>query len=120
MSSSMQTILIVGGTGGIGEAFARRWYKQGKKIILTGRRKERLQKIQAELPGTEILVMDNSDLASLPQKVEEILSTFPKVDTVWINSGIQRTYMVRLRQALSCLKLINTCRLTTHQQAATR
>lgn len=93
----MSTILVVGATGGIGEAFARRWYKQGKKLILTGRREERLKTIQSELPGCEILVMDNSNLASLPQKVEKILSSYPKLDTVWINSGVQKTYKVSLQ-----------------------
>lgn len=92
MSSSMNVILIIGATGGIGEAFARRWHGQGKKVILTGRRGERLKQIQSDLPGSETLVMDNSDLASLPQKVKEITSKFPKLDTVWINSGIQTSY----------------------------
>jgi uncharacterized oxidoreductase len=94
MSAAMKTILVIGGTGGIGEAFARRWHMQGKKIILTGRREERLKQIQNDLPGCEILVMDNSDLASLPQKVNEITSKFPALDTVWVNSGIQKTYQV--------------------------
>ena len=94
MSASMNTILIIGATGGIGEAFAQRWHKQGKKIILTGRREERLKQIQNDLPGSESFVMDNSDLASLPQKVEEIISRFSALDTVWVNSGILRAYKV--------------------------
>ena len=88
----MNVILIIGATGGIGEAFARRWHGQDKKVLLTGRREERLKQIQSDLPGSETLVMDNSDLASLPQKVKEITSKFPKLDTVWINSGIQTSY----------------------------
>jgi uncharacterized oxidoreductase len=94
MSASMNTILIIGATGGIGEAFARRWHKQGKKIILTGRREERLKHIQNDLPGSETFVMDNSDLASLPQKVKHITSRFAALDTVWVNSGILRAYKV--------------------------
>ena len=94
MSASMKTILIIGGTGGIGEAFARRWHKQGKCIILTGRREERLKQIQKDLPGSEILVMDDSDITSLPQKVKDITLRYPAIDTVWVNSGILRTYKV--------------------------
>lgn len=78
----MRTILVVGGTGGIDEAFTRRWHKQGKKVILTGRREERLKEIQKDLPGSKIFFMDNSDLSSLPQKVETITSNFPDLDTV--------------------------------------
>jgi NAD(P)-dependent dehydrogenase (short-subunit alcohol dehydrogenase family) len=38
----MNTILIIGGTSGLGEGFARRFHGLGKKVIVTGRRAERL------------------------------------------------------------------------------
>jgi short-subunit dehydrogenase involved in D-alanine esterification of teichoic acids len=51
MGSRINTILIIGGTSGIGEAFARRFHQDGKKVIITGRREERLSALQSELPG---------------------------------------------------------------------
>ena len=54
MSDQFKTILIIGATSGLGEGFARRFHAQGKKIIATGRRLERLQALQEELPGLEI------------------------------------------------------------------
>ncbi|KIX07639.1 uncharacterized protein Z518_02292 [Rhinocladiella mackenziei CBS 650.93] len=89
MTSSMSTILIFGGTGGIGESFARAFHQMGKKVIITGRREGRLAAIAKELPGLETYTMDNSDLAALPSHVENILSKYPSIDTVWVNSGIQ-------------------------------
>lgn len=54
MSDQFRTILIVGATSGLGEGFVRRFHAQGKKVIATGRRIERLQALQKELPGLEI------------------------------------------------------------------
>jgi serine 3-dehydrogenase len=43
------TILITGATSGFGEATARRFIREGWKVIGTGRRAERLQALAAEL-----------------------------------------------------------------------
>lgn len=85
----MSTILILGGTGGIGESFARAFHKMGKKVIVTGRRVARLAALADELPGLETYAMDNSVLDSLAGHAETLLSRFPDIDTVWVNSGIQ-------------------------------
>ena len=54
MSDQFKTILIVGATSGLGEGFVRRFHAQGKKVIATGRRVERLRALQKELSGLEI------------------------------------------------------------------
>ena len=92
MSASINTILILGGTGGIGEAFARRFHAAGKKVIITGRRQDRLSKLKSELPGSETYQMDNSDLSSLQIRVQDLISKYPDIDTIWINGGIQYSY----------------------------
>ncbi|KAL9037396.1 MAG: hypothetical protein Q9180_003737, partial [Flavoplaca navasiana] len=51
MSDTFQTILIIGATSGIGEGLARRFHAQGKKVIITGRRQDRLDALTQELPG---------------------------------------------------------------------
>jgi short-subunit dehydrogenase involved in D-alanine esterification of teichoic acids len=62
MSSRIQTILILGATGGIGEALARKFHAQGKKVIVTGRREHKLQRLAQDLPGLETRVVRNPDL----------------------------------------------------------
>lgn len=92
MSASITTILIIGGTSGIGAAFARRFHKRDKRVVVTGRRADRLQALRDELPGLETYVMDNNDLAALPGHVATLTSKYPDINTVWINSGIQESY----------------------------
>ena len=95
MNSSIKTILVIGGTSGIGESFARRWHSMGKTVIITGRRKERLEELEKSLPGLRSYAMDNTDLAALPIHVEKLFESFPDIDTVWINSG--KGYMSSIR-----------------------
>jgi short-subunit dehydrogenase involved in D-alanine esterification of teichoic acids len=53
MTSNINTILIVGATSGIGEQFARRFHSLGKKVIITGRRADKLTALEQELSGIE-------------------------------------------------------------------
>ena len=46
---SNQLALITGASSGIGEAFARQLAQQGYDLCITGRRKEKLEAIAAEL-----------------------------------------------------------------------
>jgi NADP-dependent 3-hydroxy acid dehydrogenase YdfG len=53
MDSRLSTILIFGATSGLGEGYARRFHAMGKKVIITGRRADRLAALKQELPGLE-------------------------------------------------------------------
>ena len=44
-------VLVIGGTSGIGEAFVRRYHEQGKHVVATGRRANRLERLKSELKG---------------------------------------------------------------------
>ncbi|KAL6252497.1 hypothetical protein RBB50_000216 [Rhinocladiella similis] len=107
MTSSMSKILIFGGTGGIGESFARAFHKMGKQVIITGRREDRLASLAKELPGLETYTMDNSELAAIPKHAETLLSKYPNIDTVWVNSGIQNQGSFKSLDTFSDDKIIN-------------
>ena len=51
MSARISTILIIGGTSGLGEGFARRFHALNKNVIITGRRIDRLESLKKELPS---------------------------------------------------------------------
>lgn len=71
--STFQTVLIFGGTSGIGESFARRFHALGKKVIITGRREARLAALAKELPGLETYVLDNADISNLPSHANALI-----------------------------------------------
>ncbi|UJO25115.1 hypothetical protein CLAFUW4_14256 [Fulvia fulva] len=90
MAAQIKTILILGATSGISEAFAQRLHGLGKKVIITGRRQNKIEEIKQKLPGVEGYVMDNTKINEIPSHVEKLFSQYPDIDTVWINGGIQR------------------------------
>ncbi|KAI1423778.1 NAD(P)-binding protein [Xylaria sp. FL1777] len=92
MSSRLSTILLIGATSGIGEALTRRFHGMGKKVIATGRNKDKLDALAAELRGLETRAFDMSELAALPSTVAQVLQDFPELDTVYISAGIQKSY----------------------------
>ena len=62
-----KTIFITGATSGFGEACARLFAQNDYKLILTGRRSDRLEKLQQDLAAdTHIITQDIRDKEALP------------------------------------------------------
>jgi len=61
---SNQTVLVTGGTSGIGLATARRVMDEGARVIATGSRQESLDGARDQLNGATLLVNDASDPAA--------------------------------------------------------
>jgi short-subunit dehydrogenase involved in D-alanine esterification of teichoic acids len=60
-----QTVVVIGGSGGIGLETARRARAEGAKVILTGRNTERLQRAASELDAVSTAAFDAADPAPL-------------------------------------------------------
>ena len=84
-----KTAIITGGGTGIGLATAHAFYQEGAKIILFGRRKEKLEKAVEKLGGSAIIVQgdmtNNNDLDKL---INETLHNFKKIDILVNNAGL--------------------------------
>jgi len=74
-------LLIVGGSGGIGSALARRLSTRGWRLTLAARDPERLQIIAAET-GAETLPLDARDGAAVEAAVQSLLARHGRVDGV--------------------------------------
>ena len=67
-----QTVLVIGGSAGIGFETARRARGEGANIILTGRNSERLEQAARELGAQRVATFDANDLASLEAFFREL------------------------------------------------
>ena len=84
-----KTAIITGGGTGIGLATARAFCQEGAKVILFGRRKEKLEKAVEKLGGSAIIVQgdmtNNNDLDKL---INKTLHNFKKIDVLVNNAGL--------------------------------
>lgn len=86
----MRTALITGATSGIGEATARLLAKNNFRLILCGRRQDRLHRLQAELKQfTEVitLVFDVRDKARIDEAMDSLPPAWQVIDVLINNAG---------------------------------
>jgi NAD(P)-dependent dehydrogenase (short-subunit alcohol dehydrogenase family) len=79
-----QTVVVIGGSAGIGLETARRARVEGAKLILTGRNPERLQRAASEIDALSIAAFDATDFErlgrffdELPRPIDHVLVTGP-------------------------------------------
>jgi uncharacterized oxidoreductase len=86
MNLSHRTVLIVGGTSGIGRELARRFSAAGSTVAVGGRNAEALAELSDE--GIGAFVIDVTDGASVERARDAVLDRYPGLDTVVIMSGV--------------------------------
>jgi len=85
-----KTVLITGATSGIGKATAQILAKNNYKVVLCGRRKDRLEQLEKELSAfTEIhsLAFDVRDKKDVLEKISALPSDFSVIDVLINNAG---------------------------------
>ncbi len=86
MKTTNNTILITGGSAGIGLEIAKRFSK-GNKLIITGRSPQRLERALSELPGATGIVSDVSKKSDVEALVSRVTREFPDLNVVVNNAG---------------------------------
>lgn len=90
MKMTGNTILVTGGTSGIGRALAEAFYTRGNRVIITGRRQSLLDEITAGRPDLFGMLLDLTDRASLSRLAAGIRVRFPELNALIANAGISR------------------------------
>lgn len=87
-----KTIMVTGATAGFGRAIAGKFAENGYRVIITGRRKERLLELEKKLTGTgaEVLSLnfDVRDLAEVKTAIENLPPEWKKIDVLVNNAGL--------------------------------
>ena len=90
MKLANKTILITGGTSGIGQELATQLLRRGNVVIVTGRDQARLDATKRTLPDVHIVQSDVSDPAAIKTLYDSVLRDFPSLDMLINNAGIMR------------------------------
>lgn len=86
-----KVVLITGATSGFGRAAARKFASEGWALVITGRREDRLQALQAELMETVPVfykTLDVRNQADVQQLVEGLPDPFNEVACLINNAGL--------------------------------
>ena len=89
-----RTVLLTGGTSGIGLEMAKQLIQRGNQVIVTGRDQEKLDAAKYSLPGLHTFRSDVSDPAAIVALSNDVLRKFPALDTLINNAGIMRNLNV--------------------------
>lgn len=95
MQMSGNTILITGGTSGIGRALAEAFHAEGNQVIITGRRKRLLDEITAAHPGMKAAVLDVEESHAIASVAAQLKLDYPNLNVVIHNAGISRSELVK-------------------------
>lgn len=82
-------VLITGATSGYGQATARRFHGAGHRVIVTGRRGDRLEALAAELGDRALpLCFDVRDRASVDAAIDGLPEAWSAIDVLVNNAGL--------------------------------
>ena len=90
MTLSGNTVLVTGGSSGIGLALAERFLAAGSEVVVCGRRAAALADVKKKHPAVHTTVADTGSVADREALFRETTARFPKLNVVINNAGIQR------------------------------
>jgi NAD(P)-dependent dehydrogenase (short-subunit alcohol dehydrogenase family) len=88
-----KTVLVTGGTGGIGRAAAIGLASMGARVGITGRDRDRAEAAAVTIAresgntGVDVFVADMSSQAEVRRLAEEVLAAYPRLDVLLNNVG---------------------------------
>jgi uncharacterized oxidoreductase len=90
MELSNRTVLITGGTGGIGLGIAQTFRESKSRVIVCGRDQDKLDRVAKQFPDIVTMQCDVADARQREKLATEVVLRFPDLDILVNNAGIQR------------------------------
>ena len=89
MDLANATVFITGATSGFGAACAERFHRAGARLIVAGRRQQRLEELAKRLGGAiHLIQLDMRDRRAIERAVAELPARFGEVDILVNNAGL--------------------------------
>lgn len=85
------TVLITGGSSGIGLEFAKRFLELKNTVIITGRSEEKLKQAKMQLPKLITYQSDVTDPESVRALYSQVLKDFPSLNVLINNAGVMKS-----------------------------
>lgn len=92
MDLTGNTVLITGGTAGIGFGLAERLIRKGNTVIVCGRQEQKLQEAKDQLPGLITRISDVTSEKDRQSLFEWVTTHYPDVNVLVNNAGILRRF----------------------------
>ncbi len=82
------TVLITGGSAGIGLALAKEFVALGNRVVVTGRSADKLEAAKAEEPRLETIKGDVADPDAVRALAERVEADYPELNVLVNNAGV--------------------------------
>jgi uncharacterized oxidoreductase len=99
------TILITGGTSGIGLELVKQLTELGATVLVTGRNADALKETSKQFPNVNTFQSDVSDPKAIAQLYQEVTQRFPNLNLLINNAGQMR--LIDLQEGTLDLENIN-------------
>lgn len=87
-----KTVLVTGATSGFGKAISIKFAEKGHRLIITGRREERLKSLQEEISSMNVeciyLCFDVRDNTAVKKSIDSLENYWKEIDVLVNNAGL--------------------------------
>jgi uncharacterized oxidoreductase len=92
MKTSGNTVLIIGGSTGIGFEIAKILSENNNEVIVTGRSESKLRKAVSQLKNVSAIVSDFTKITDVKKLIEKVEIEFPNVNILINNAAVAFLY----------------------------